>query len=173
VVFLLLYAIVISMCYFIGEKTMKVGIIGHAENKFTIESEKSARKLIRNILAQYHNPILVSGHCPMGGIDIWAEEVAKDLGLQMDLKIPKQNRWDAEYGYKKRNIDIAKDSDILHIILVNGYPKEYKGMVFSKCYHCNSNSHIKSGACWTGKVAEKLGKGVIVHIIKNNGRNGK
>ena len=32
----------------------------------------------------------VSGHSPVGGIDIWAEEIATERNISLDLKIPKQ-----------------------------------------------------------------------------------
>jgi hypothetical protein len=85
----------------------------------------------------------------------------------MDLKIPEQHTWDAKYGYKQRNLDIAKDSDEIHVILVDKYPPNYTGMRFNICYHCKVNTHIKSGGCWAGIQAKRLGKPVYWHIIKN------
>jgi len=146
---------------------MKIGIIGHGQEKFTEKSKQKAITLIIDILQSKHLPIVVSGHSPVGGIDIWAEDVAHDLGLEMDLKIPKQHIWNSEYGYKQRNLDIAKDSDEVHIILVDKYHSNYNGMRFKTCYHCHTDNHIKSGACWTGKQAQKLGKKVFWHIINN------
>jgi len=147
---------------------MKIGIIGHGKDKFTEETKKKAIQIIYSIIdtiCLIKKIIIVSGHSPVGGIDIWAEEVAHKKGIELNLKIPKQHKWDAEYGYKQRNLDIAKDSDELHIILVKDYPENYKGMKFNICYHCNTKEHIKSGACWTGKQALKLGKKVKWHII--------
>jgi len=156
---------------------MKIGIIGHGEDKFTEKSKIEAKELLTSILIDFSlnclknkkiEPIyFVSGHSPVGGIDIYGEEESKRLGFLLDLKIPKQNIWDAEYGFKQRNLDIAKDSDILHVILVDKYPKGYNGMRFNKCYHCHTNDHMKSGACWTAKEARKLGKEVVYHIIEN------
>ena len=150
---------------------MKIGIIGHGEDKFNLKSRDEAISKIIDILKPLqdanNNTILVSGHSPVGGIDIWAEWVAHDLYLQMDLKIPKQNTWNSEYGYKQRNLDIAKDCDELHVILVKNYPKNYEGLKFPICYHCKTNTHIKSGACWTANQAKKLGKKVIYHFIEN------
>ena len=156
---------------------MKIGIVGHGADKFDERSKEDAKKAIKNILVygdsrifgkvpKAKDVVLVSGHSPVGGIDLWAEEEAKNLGYEMDLKIPKQHTWDAEYGYKQRNLDIARDSDEVWVILVDKYPQDYKGMRFAKCYHCNTSDHVKSGGCWTGKQAEKLGKKVFWHIIK-------
>lgn len=149
---------------------MKIGIVGSGEDKFTKWGKERALELIRQIIlgqSYFSENILVSGHSPVGGIDIWAEEVAMSLNLAMDLKVPKQHTWNADYGYKQRNTDIAKDSDEVHVIVVNKYPEGYLGVKFSVCYHCNTVDHIKSGGCWTGNVAKKLGKPVYWHIIKN------
>jgi len=148
---------------------MKIGIVGNGEDKFSPLGEVRAKSKIREILLLNHFPhIFISGHSPVGGIDIWGEEIAKELNYELDIKIPKQNKWDAEYGYKQRNLDIAKDSDILYIIVANKYTSYYIGQKFNKCYHCNTSDHIKSGACWTGKETKKLGKKVIYYIIKND-----
>ena len=149
-------------------KRIKIGIIGHGADKFTKYAEEKAKIFIRELLKSFSKEIiLVSGHSPVGGIDIWAEEIAKHLQIPLDLKIPKQHTWDAEYGYKQRNLDIAKDSEMLIIILVDKLPPNYKGRKFNICYHCKSKDHVKSGACWTGKQALKLDKKVQQIIIDN------
>ena len=147
-----------------------IGIVGHGSDKFTERGKSLALLLIKQIFADssFTENILVSGHSPVGGIDIWAEEIANELNITTDIKRPKQNRWDAEYGYKARNIDIAETSNEVHVIVVDDYPLNYKGMLFNECYHCHSNKHVKSGGCWTGRYAEKIGKHAIWHIIKND-----
>ena len=139
---------------------MKVGIVGHAADKFTTITELHAKSKIRELLKP--GDILVSGHCHLGGIDIWAEEIAKELGCYDPAYIfaPKKLQWSG--GYRERNLEIAHTSDIVHIIVVAKYPSRYRGMRFSECYHCNTSDHIKSGACWTGKRATQA----IWHIIE-------
>jgi len=152
---------------------MKVGIIGNAADKFTPDTEWKAREMIGKILKGAEDPILISGHCPMGGVDIFAEEIADNLGIPKDIKEPKVKCWDdgkGGYGFKARNLDIAQTSDELHIILVKEYPPNYKKQRFSYCYHCrkmgrNATDHVKSGACWTAMQALKLGKKVEWHYI--------
>jgi len=150
---------------------MKIGIVGHGRNKFDERTTQIAKNLIRKLLSSSKDNILISGHSPVGGIDIWSEEIAKELGLEMDIKTPKQNTWNAEYGYKQRNLDIAHDSDEIHVILVSEYPKGYKGLRFNECYHCAKHNeakikkHVKSGGCWTGWEAVKANKHVYWHII--------
>ncbi len=147
-----------------------VGIVGNSKNKFTPKSESIARDVIRRVLTEAMNShdtvVMCSGHSPAGGIDIWAEEVATELGIALDLKIPKQHRWDAPYGYKARNLDIASTSDEIHVILVSSYPPSYHGQRFNYCYHCHTDTHVKSGGCWTGLRAVEMGKDVYVHVIK-------
>lgn len=142
---------------------MRIGIVGHGADKFTEESENHAKQIISRIILQdfkdsKETPVIVSGHSPVGGIDIWAETLAADLGCILDIKTPRQNRWDAEYGYKARNLDIADSSDVIYVIVVKEYPPNYKGMRFKSCYHCHKTDHIKSGGCWTAIQAQKLGK---------------
>lgn len=154
---------------------MRVGIIGCASDKFSIRAEKKAKDIIHQILSRPEAEVLVSGHCPIGGVDIWAEEEAKLLEMKQDIKIPKQHSWDGEYGFKKRNLDIARDSDGVHVIVVDRYPKGYNGRRFTDgegnpfCYHCRMGGHIKSGGCWTGHKAKDQGKKVTWHIISQEG----
>lgn len=136
---------------------MNIGIVGHEAAKFTTETEARARDLIRSLL--HFDDIAISGHCHLGGIDIWAEEIADELGLAMKIFPPKSQSW--EGGYKQRNLQIAEASDIVHCIVVAEYPESYQGMRFDFCYHCKTKDHIKSGGCWTMKRARQ-GK---LHII--------
>ena len=139
---------------------MKIGIVGHASDKFTFYGCHQAHQAIRDILNKhlYDDVTVVSGDCPMGGIDKWAEEIAIRSGIPVDIKSPKQHRWDGEYGFKQRNLDIAKDSDIIYVILADSFPPEYNKKRFPYCYHCKTDQHIKSGGCWTAHQAIKMGK---------------
>lgn len=148
----------------------KIGLVGHGSDKFDERTKSLARQLIYDILTKaeevHGNVCMVSGHSPAGGIDIWSEEIAMNLGMLVDLKIPLQHTWDATYGYKQRNLDIARSSDVVHVILVKNYPENYVGQKFKLCYHCKTSDHVKSGGCWTGKQAQKLSKEVIWHVIE-------
>jgi hypothetical protein len=134
--------------------SLKVGIVGHGADKFTPLGEERARTLIRDLLTDAD--VMISGHSPVGGIDIWAEEEALDLGVELDLKIPEINQWNPDgYGYRARNLDIASESDVVHVVLADTYPDGYTGRRFSYCYHCKTDQHPKSGGCWTGHRARK------------------
>lgn len=140
-----------------------IGIVGAEAAKFTPEREHQARELIRAILYQQFVHGMTSGGCHLGGIDIWAEEEAKDLGVPQLIFKPKNLRWSG--GYRERNILIAKECTELHNIVVASYPETYTGMRFSRCYHCTEQDHIKSGGCWTRNYAKKLGKCVYQWIV--------
>jgi hypothetical protein len=142
---------------------MIVGIVGSEASKFTRETEQQARRIIRELLTQEGTTAFCSGHCHLGGIDIWTEEIGTELGLVPYVYVPKILSW--EGGFKQRNIDIAYMSDEVHCITIKEYPTSYQGMKFNRCYHCNSSDHIKSGGCWTMKYAAKLGKKTALHII--------
>ena len=143
---------------------MNIGIVGHEAKKFTPKTEAMARELIRELL-KAPGSRLVSGHCHLGGIDIWAEEIAVELGVAKLIFPPVEYSW--EKGYKPRNILIAEHADVLHNIVVAAYPEDYDGMRFDYCYHCKTNEHIKSGGCWTAKQAQKLGRPAYWHVILN------
>lgn len=153
---------------------MKIGIVGSEETKFTEQTKLNAIAIIRTIIHQaweaatpeavssnpnatladleLYKPTIVSGHCHLGGIDIYAEEQAdKILGPGHTLIFPpKIQQW--EGGYKQRNIQIAVNSDIVHCITVKTLPKSYTSEFrFPTCYHCKDKEppHVKSGGCWT------------------------
>jgi len=156
--------------------TYKLAIVGHAGEKFNDRSHQIADEIINSLLrnAKVHYGdflIFVSGRSPMGGIDVVAEELANILSIETDIKVPKQHSWDGQYGFKARNLDIAK-SDSVHVIVVAEYPDNFKGMKHDNCYHCAKHNelipkHVKSGGCWTAWEAYKKGKNVYWHIIRD------
>jgi hypothetical protein len=143
----------------------KIAIIGNAGDKFTETTKNISKELIRSWL--HPGDILISGGCHLGGIDIWAEEIAKDMGIETIIYRPRLLQWNPlrEYGFKKRNMDIAENCEVLNVIVVKDYPPGYKGYRYAKCYHCNTKDHVKSGACWTAKRAMLLGKKVTWFMI--------
>ena len=149
---------------------MKVGIVGSGADKFTEYGEQQARICIIGILVDamvetQAEVTMISGHSPMGGVDVWAEEEAVMCGAALDLKIPEVNQWNPEgYGYRARNLDIAHESDVVHVIVVDEYPPDYAGRRFPICYHCHDTTHVKSGGCWTGKHANIA----VWHVIPND-----
>jgi hypothetical protein len=142
---------------------MRWGIVGSEQAKFTSITEAKARQEIKCLLGP--NDSVISGECHLGGIDIYAKEIALELGLEYIGYPPMKLQW--EGGYKQRNIQIAQNSDIVVCITVRRLPSSYKGMKFNQCYHCpaDSEEHIKSGGCWTMKVAKSLRKDTRLIVI--------
>lgn len=135
---------------------MILGIVGHEALKFTAETERQARVQIREFLILDGVTGVVSGACHLGGIDVWAIEEAKKLGIATQEFPPANRSW--EYGYKPRNILIAEHADKVISLVVKVLPPGYVGMRFKICYHCKTTSHVKSGGCWTAHYAGRLGK---------------
>lgn len=127
---------------------MNIGIVGSEAFKFTPESEAKARSLIRGLLSEGDR--IISGGCHLGGIDIWAKEEGKKLGLEVFEFLPATLEWK---NYAARNRRIANNSQRIYCITVSAYPPGYKGMQFATCYHCKTDKHVKSGGCWTVKYA--------------------
>lgn len=160
---------------------MHIAIIGAEAAKFTTDTRFKAQATIHQIITHWQHrgitPTIVSGHCHLGGVDIWAEEVAEDLECPTLIFPPSEQSW--EYGYKPRNIKIASAADIVHVIGVRKLPATYTGMTFKACYHCQRRkdpdlthahgfeiSHVKSGACWTAWYAvEHCGADATWHVI--------
>jgi hypothetical protein len=144
---------------------MIIGIVGHEALKFTPHGEMEARSLIAALLLPA-DATLTSGHCHLGGVDLWAEEIAARLGRQTLIYPPYRQSWD---GYRARNIQIAEAADIVHVLAVRVLSPHYTGMRFKTCYHCGTTDHVKGGGCWTAKYARGLGKTTLVHVIENLG----
>jgi len=131
---------------------MKIAIVGADEKKWGSVGKVSksnfliiaAKQLIEKILKDNPGCTLVSGACPKGGVDIWAEEVADKLGVPKEIYPPKVNKW--EGGYKQRNIQIAESCDKL------------------ACIEPYDVSH--SGGMWTMNYVKKLMKPVKLFVIK-------
>ena len=143
---------------------MRIGIVGSEEAKFTPYTETRAKKIIRRLLDKSEVTHVVSGGCHLGGIDIWAVEIGRELGKKIIEHRPKNLQWST--GYAPRNLLIAKDSDELVCITLEKLPENYKGMRFDWCYHCCSTSHVKSGGCWTVKKAVEIGKPGKIIVIR-------
>ena len=155
---------------------MRVAIVGCEESKWTSEQKEKAKIKIKSILltkakqAFDDEIILVSGHCPFGGIDIWAEELSDALGITKKIYPAKVNQWEdrtwmwhpdrpleRDIGYKSRNILIAKTCDILYCI-VPQRSYNIEGNEIFYCTHCQTYGHPTNGGCWTLRYAKKLNK---------------
>ena len=130
-----------------------LGIVGAEAAKFTPQWQIYAKYQIHEAFIRHQPSLIVSGRCPLGGVDIWAIEEARKAGIRTREFPPGHNSW--EY-FKARNIQIA-ESDIVLCITVRYYHNDYKGRRFKLCYHCKTDDHVKSGGCWTMHYARRLG----------------
>lgn len=147
---------------------MRVGIVGAEKLKFDTITEPAAKSLIYELLTPYED-ILVSGGCHLGGIDIWAEEISKEIGCYDPryIHLPRRLQWSG--GFRERNLLIVRDSEIIHCIVVSEYPENFAGKRFKECYHCSIQDHVKSGGCWTAHKARERGKDAFWHVIYPDG----
>lgn len=145
---------------------MKVGFVGASAGKLTpAQSEEIAGDIALFILihSKWHEEkiIVVSGGSPKGGTDSFAETIAERYNMPTEIFRPHKDHehWQCDdslcYGYKARNIDIARSVDILYAF-ASKHDTTY-------CYHCKLDAHIPSGGCFTLKKARELGKDA--HLI--------
>lgn len=141
---------------------MKLGIVGHGSGKFTKATEIVARGIIAEEIRRHGALWVVSGRSPLGGIDIWAEEVGRQCGVPAEVFPPTldergRGRWEGPGGFKERNLKIAEASDVVLCIVVADYPPNYRWQKVKGCYHCRDRNppHVKSGGCWTAWQAQQ------------------
>lgn len=137
---------------------MILGVVGHEQEKFTPDVEMRARAIIRAEIAIRNPTRIVSGGCHLGGVDVWAEEIANELGVPMTVYAPTKLAWSGKGGFKERNLRIANDADLVLCVVVKELPLNYRGMRFAGCYHCAGFGipfHVKSGGCWTAWRAKE------------------
>lgn len=182
------------------EQQLKIGIVGPEELKWTEEKKAEAKMKINQLLNSldcdinpedknfmYKGIVLVSGHCPKGGVDIWAEEIADKLRIQKEIYFAPAMRWEDKFvegiypdipseflkGYRSRNIQIAKASDVVYCIVPKvklpvGFDITKPETMSKKfaCYHCHKVGHPTNGGCWTMIWAKKLGKETHLVVIE-------
>lgn len=148
---------------------MRVGIVGPERAKFTRGTKLAACQIIMDLLRP-EDAVCVSGRCPLGGVDVWAEACADKWGREKLIFPPLHDSW--ARGYKPRNLQVAQHSDEVHVICLATYPASYTFERFPLCYHCAKDpardfgrDHVKGGGCWTAREAMKLGKPAHWHII--------
>jgi len=158
---------------------MKIAIVGASEYRWSEKQKEKVLRKIETILYAHGYPqepslTMVSGHCPKGGVDIWAEEIADEFGIKKEIYTPEVNQWNSalrccacgqihtldtwiclgegssmfDYvkGYRERNIEIAKACDVLYCIEPKGNPSR--------------------GGRYTMKYARELGKEVHLLVIE-------
>lgn len=142
---------------------MRVGIVGSEEAKFTMIGRVTAQSMIVELIERADE--VVSGGCHLGGVDIWAKELAICSYIPFKEFMPKRRSWSG--GYRERNLQIAEYSDVVYCITVDRLPPRFDGMKFDLCYHCKTKDHVKSGGCWTVRQAIRMGKRGNVFVVTN------
>lgn len=165
---------------------MKVAIVGSEGKFWTPKQRTKVILLIQKILAdhidqsgcglylgEFGYPILISGGCGAEdedstfhldpGVDGWAEIIADSMYFDKDIKYSKGKGW--KY-YKKRNIEIAQDCDILFCIEPKWLP--WMGDDHMYCAEEDGEAKIcrRSGGIWTYRKALELGKEAYVKVIE-------
>ena len=88
---------------------MRIGIVGSRRFKDRAAVEKLVEELPRD-------SVIVSGGCR--GVDKWAVEKARELGMETKEHLPKLTgcvtKWDYTQAYFARNKKIANDCQILY-----------------------------------------------------------
>ena len=138
-------------------------IVGVEFAKLTRRGELRARLAIHDLFDEYVPDRVISGECHLGGIDIFAREEAELAGIPFKPFPPKTLNWD---GYTARNLAMAHASDICICLTVTHYHDKYKKDRYTRCYHCNTDSHVKSGGCYTVKHAIRLGHRGETRVIE-------
>ena len=145
---------------------MKLGVVGAEEAKFTDATRAQAQNALWTIYRRVQPEEVISGACPLGGIDIWAVEIAREMDIPVREFPPKVNSW--RYGYMPRNLLIARHSDAVVCIALRELPPGWTGMTFPQgCYHHDppATDHVKGGGCWTMKQAARMGKQTRLVIL--------
>lgn len=99
-----------------------------------------------------------SGGCRYGGVDIWAEVIADTLGYPKHIFEPTGDGWNY---YRRRNIKIAEDVDILYCF----EPEWEEYMGYEKRYSAGDKFCRRSGGIWTMDHARDLDKEVHLEVI--------
>ncbi len=132
----------------------KIAIVGssHLSETEEIDARKYSGLVLNQMIKEFGKDdiLFISGGAR--GVDIIAEDVARELGIGTEILKPAEQNWDA---YKVRNIRIAELCDVLYC-----FPTKIKT---TPCYHCEYKDHEKTAGCWTMKYANKLKK--ETHIV--------
>lgn len=129
---------------------MKIAIVGAEERKWNGYNIKDVKIQIAEILNKNKDTVLVSGHCPFGGVDIWAEDYTYEHKIKSEIYRPTNNRWTPN-GYKERNIRIAESCDEIYVFS----PADENG------------KPLWNGGIWTANYAQALGKkSHFINILK-------
>ena len=122
---------------------MKIAIVGTSK-LLTPDQLFGTVNTIAEILGSNLSATIISGGAL--GVDTLVEQQCKLFNRECKVYRPENAEWgdlDTTLGYKARNMQIAEECDKLYCITVP--------MRKHRCYHCDSDTHEKTGGCWTAK----------------------
>lgn len=136
---------------------MKIAIVGTSH--LTLEETDNASNVIDTIINRYDEISYVRfGLTPekleivtgdANGIDALILSCTDKCKVTMVKALDK--KWEGKHGYKNRNILIAEL--VGYVYSISTQIKE------TRCYHCDTPNHERTGGCWTKRFAiDKLGK---------------
>ena len=168
-------------------KPLKIAFVGPEESKWTEDQKIKVKTFIETTIGSYalsKDVIVVSGHCPKGGVDIWAEEIADERGIEKEIYPTEVEQWEdyedwtrnevgakdivVRKGYRSRNIQIAEACDILYCIVpfkLNSYCYHHKPKLHGE-NKLEGKNHPSNGGCWTKKYTKKIGKQTYLIVIE-------
>lgn len=126
----------------LGQPPDVLAVVGSEHWPADSDSEERVKEVIRAVVAIRRPDKVISGGA--AGVDTWAIQVAKELGIDYEEFRPKNRRW-APDGFKARNIVIARTCTRLLAV--------------------RSRLSTRYGSGWTADYAERLGKPVRRVII--------
>jgi len=128
---------------------VKIAFVGSSEKWWMPYQREEGIQFILKVINSYDKFEVVSGGCPYGGVDIWAESIAYALGTQPKIFNPMGNGWKF---YRDRNIRIAEYCDILYCI----EPEWDDVMGANKVYIWQGKKCRRSGGIWTMEYARNV-----------------
>lgn len=137
----------------------RVAIVGSREKYWSPRQRAKAVKRIKTTLFRHmdimvghyesvkntRSVILISGRCPYGGVDVWAEVIADLYDIPKQIYPPKKGV-KGNSKFFDRNIEIAEACDVLYCFQPVQKPK--------------------GGGTWTMEQAENLGKECYLEVIE-------
>ena len=138
---------------------IKVAFVGSSEKWWMPYQRREAIEFMLKIIRSHPKIEIVSGGCPYGGVDIWAESIGYTLDLPMTIFNPMGSGWEF---YKKRNIKIAEYCDIMYCI----EPEWDAYMGAQKAFTWGNKKARRSGGIWTMNYARDVcDKQIYVEVI--------
>jgi hypothetical protein len=121
--------------------------------------------ILENIRTRGRKFFVLTGACPQGGIDLFAERVATSNGVPVILFPPAVHQWDDDgesQGYRTRNKWIVDLSD--EIVVVEPFYRDYahKGRALWENQNC-------SGGYWCYRYAQSIKKKATLVEISYGG----